>query len=322
MKSKNVFRIVATLTAGIPVLFLAGCFELDVQTTVSPDGSGQRRMELAVPSEDAVNEETGLTIDDLQTLYNFTEKDGWSLSKELSSSEIVCAFKRLSTTDNLAQWSQPRSDINIKGAMEGDAYKNVAFRNSVQVLSEDGPGGTTYKYREKFYWEGLSEALIEDQVACYRDSLKAKYPELSPEKMGELLGLLKGSYWAAVGEGMYEMSDGERAARFRLLVDAVAKQAAKTVREEHPDADEAYLSDMVLKIVVERDERDEKFLEEKLVGATLALLTKLRVRVSLPGEIIASNAASQDGATLEWRLEPGDAVDRPIEIYAESIVRK
>lgn len=320
MKSHKIHRVMATFLAGFPLLLLAGCFELDVETSIREDGSGERRMELMLPIDDQDEEEAGLTIDDFQALFGFTKTSGWSRTVVNNNSEMVHAFKRLSKTDDLANWAQPRSDIHIKGTLEGGPYNEVAFRNSVQVRTEKAPGGRSFIYREKFFWEGLGEALINDQVEAYRESLRIKYPELSPERMGELMGLFKGGYWAAVEEGMYEMSDAERARRFHLLVDRVKEQATKTVRKDHPEADEQYLSDMVFKIIIDRDERDEDFLEEKLLGATLALLTELRIRVNMPGEIVNSNAASQEGNILTWRIEPGNAVDYPIEIFAESVL--
>jgi len=56
-----------------------------------------------------------------------------------------------------------------------------------------------------------------------------------------------------------------------------------------------------------------------MIGATLALLTELRIKVNMPDKIVETNATSQEGNTLVWRLEPGNALDHPIEIYAESV---
>ena len=321
MKHTKMYRLMVVLSAGLPILLLAGCFELGVVTAVTEDGRGARSMEMLISSQHLEEEETGITIQDLQALYGFSRDKGWSLSEEESGSELVHAFRRQSRTDDLADWAEPRQDIYIRGTVEKGPYQEVAFRNSVQVWTEETPGGRKFKYREKFFWDGLGDALIDSQVDEYRESLRAQYPKLTPQQVGELLGLFRGGYWAAVGEGMYKMSDKERASRFGPLADRMTEQAVKTVRQAHPEADGEYLSNMAFKIVIERDERDEDFLQEKLLGATLALLTELRVLVSLPGQIVDSNASSREGSALLWRIEPGDAVDNPIEIYAESVVR-
>ena len=80
MKQVKTHRTMTAICAALPVVLLAGCFELDVETTLSPDGSGERRMELLLSVDDQDEEETGLSIEDFQAIYGFTEKNGWKIT--------------------------------------------------------------------------------------------------------------------------------------------------------------------------------------------------------------------------------------------------
>ena len=60
------------------------------------------------------------------------------------------------------------------------------------------------------------------------------------------------------------------------------------------------------------------FLDELVPGLTLSLNTSIIFRLNMPGRVMDSNAHETDGTTLVWEFSPNDAIQAPIEIYAES----
>lgn len=308
----------------VPTLALWSCTLYTVETTLNADGSGVRRERMEV--DQTADVDFRVSSESYRELMNVSEQDGWSYRKEVQDGDEIHVLTREARVRNLSGWSDLSRRIHISAAVDrgsggaaGDSrYTNVGFWNSVQVGSSQTPDGRTYTFRERFYWENLVDVLIEYMLEDFRGGLQVRYPALEPEQRGELIGLVKGALWTAVEEGLWDMSESERAREFAPLMGRLTAQALRIVRVRYPREDSSFFTHAFTSLFVHDDDEAEDFLEERLPGVALAGNTEIVVRLDMPGQVVDSNAHERDGSTLVWKFSPLDAIRTPIEVFAES----
>ncbi len=317
---------VACLVAGS--LGIGGCTEYRIETILNADGSGVRNEKMVVkPFEDEA--------DNFGFRANFgylmfaTEDFRWTHRQEVDGTDTAHVFLRQTQIRNLDSWVDLSGTVHIAGAMGEDAdfrvgnvrLGDVHFRNRVRLERGRVAEGTSYTYRETFYWDNLAEVLVAYIVREYTGAITAKYPGLSPAQRGELEGLVTGAVWFAVGQGLFEASGDEESELLSALAEATAARAAGIVQRSYPDATAGYFADLLKQIHADDDEF-ERFIHRRLPGVALAVNSEIVFRLSMPGRVLSSNAHDRDGNTLIWEFAPGDALTAPLEIHAESIVAR
>ena len=309
-----------------PAIWLTGCVEYTIETTVNPDGSGLRteRMEATEDPDVGV-----VAPESFLELMYAGEAYGWSHREEVDDDgDTYHVFQRRTEVADLPSWSGLSDKVRISGAVRDKAGNKIGyvtmgdlrFRNAVHVRrSADSDGNASFVFREVFTWEKAVDAVGELLMEDLEDALAATYPRLSPEERGQIVGFARARFWTAVEDGLFS-GDGDEDA---LLADAphgTAVQAVNIVRMEYPGEDLGSVDRLLREALAENDDRFVTFLQEELPGLNIALNAGITFRLNMPGRVTDSNAHHRDGTTLVWEFGPGDALSAPVEIYAESAV--
>ncbi len=312
----------------VPLIGLGGCIEYTVEATLEADGSGNRVERMVVA--DADDTDFVVSSEDFLQLMHVTENDGWTHSVEMDEEDTVDVFRRETQVRNLASWTETSGDIHIAGATianSGSSIRHfrlgdVHFRNSVMVESGQGPEGRTFTYRETFYWDKLLDALVEGFLVSFESMLDRDYPDLSSGERGELTGLVRGGLWALVDQGVLDADSDREDELISAYVDRTTRQGMPILRQRYPDAEAHTFATLLEELYDDQDDQLDTFIEEKLPGVQLAGNTEIIFRLNMPGRISDENADDRDGATLVWKFSPWDAVQTPVEVFAQSVVER
>jgi hypothetical protein len=323
----------ARIAGLLALLFgVGGCIEYRIDTTLNADGSGSRHEEIIVDEDGDMSwfsVDHSVSAGDFQVLMH-VDPDRWTRELGVEDDDTVHVLRRETRIRDLASWAEVSGGVRISGARPADAAErlghlqlgDVQFLTSVRVESGQVPEGRSFTYRETFYWESLIDVLVEYVLVQVRDSLDAHYPGLNSERRGEIVGLVRGGLWGIMDSGILDVGGDEEEALVTAFADRTAEQVMRIVHRRYPEADEKSFSDMLRRIYDDEDDRLEDFIESKLPGVLLALNTEIVFRLNMPGRVTASNAHDRDGTTLIWEFSPADPATEPVEIFAESIVRR
>jgi hypothetical protein len=307
----------------LPALGLMGCTDFTIETTVNPDGSGLREERIEVSENDDVE----ASPSEFLVVMHTTEEEGWGHGVEVQpDGDTVQVFQRRIPVGDLASWSRLSGRFKIDGTTPENADRRLGYvkmgdvrlRNVLRVgRGEVSDGSMTFSYRETFSWEQAVDALVEFFMSEVDGALRARYPRLSEGERGQIVGFARARYWLVVEEGLLADDSDED----QLLSDVArrtAEQAVKIVRVRYPGEREGALEDLLREILQD----DERFLVlvDEMPGLDLAFNAKVVFRLDLPGTVTNSNAHKRDGTTLVWEFGPADALETPVEIYAESVV--
>ena len=310
------------------ILGLSACVDYTIETTLHPDGGGYRTERMEVGK----NDDLQMSSREFGEVMLVTSDRGWSHSTEVDSKgDTTNILERRTQIRNLESWGDLDDAVQMAGARGADANArmgpvtlgDVRFRNRVEV--ERGTltdGRSTFIYRETFYWENAVEALVEVFMGPLSEAVAAKYPLLSEEQRGQIVGIARAHLWAACQEGIFD-EDGNEEKLVNRARDRTARQAIEIVRMRYPQEGGFFLRDLLQKLYDgdgEAGEKAEGLIEERLPGLNLAFNTSLKIRLNMPGQVMNSNRHSVEGSTLVWELEPLNAAASPIEIFAESVV--
>ncbi len=316
---------IAALTATL--LGLGGCIEYEIETTLNADGSGVRREEMVVDE----NEDTWIDVPyaEFGELMFVGGSHGWTHREEVRDGDTVHVFQRQKAISDFASWVDLSGDVHIAGASSENAGSRIGrvslgdvhFRNRTRVETGQVAEYTSFTYRETFFWENLLDVLVEFFVQTFSVMMDARYADLTSGERGEIVGLVRGGLWSLVDQGVLDANDEEEKRLYAAFIDRTAPQAAEIARHSYPDADEESFREMLQRLY-DDDEPLGVFMDEKLPGLALAINTAIVFRLNMPGRVTNSNAHERDGDTLIWEFGPGDAGSAPVEIYAESVVRR
>ena len=311
----------------IPLLWLGGCVEYTIETTLEADGSGFRSERMVV--EEIEDSDFHVSYGDFADVMFVTANRGWEHTTEVEGDDTLHVFERETRVADLAGWIDLSDGVRIAGTRSTDAEATVGyvslvdvqFRNTVRV--EVGQVGeyTSYMYRETFYWENLNDVLVEYFVETFMVAVDAKYPDLAPEQRGELAGLVKFGLWSAMDEGLLEAGDEKERELVSTFIDRTARQATKIVRQSYPDAEEGSFRSMLRHHYDDEDDELGDFIQQQLPGVQLAGNSEIIFRLNMPGRVTSSNSHDRDGETLTWEFGPWHAATK-LEIFAESVVRE
>ena len=311
----------------IPLLWLVGCVEYTIETTLEADGSGVRSERMVV--DEIEDSDFHVSYSDFTDIMFVTESRGWKHTTEEKGEDTLHVFERETGVRDLAGWSDLSDGVRIAGARSSDGETNVGyvslvdvqFRNKVTVEIAQVGEYTSYTYRESFYWENLYDVLVEYFVETFMVAVNAKYPDLTPEQRGELAGLIRGGLWSAMDQGLLDAGDEKEKELVSAFINRTAPQATKIVRQNYPDIEEETFHSMLRHHYDDEDDELGDFIEQQLPGVLLAGNSEITFRLNMPGRVTASNSHDRDGETLTWEFGPWEAATR-LEIFAESVVRE
>jgi hypothetical protein len=316
-----------TIGLTIPLLWLGGCIEYTIETTLEADGSGVRSERMVV--EEVDDSDFHVSYGDFVDVMFVSESRGWEHATELKNDDTVHVFERGTRIGDLAEWSDLSDGVRIAGARSSEGETNVGyvslvevqFRNTVTV--EIGQVGeyTSYTYKEAFYWENLLDVLVEYFVETLMVAVDADYPRLTPEQRGELAGLVRGGLWSAVDQGLLDADDEKEKELVSAFINRTAPQATKIVSQVYSNVEEEWFRSLLQRHYDDEDDELGDFMEQQLPGVVLAGNSEMIVRLNMPGRVTSSNSHDRDGETLTWEFGPWHAATR-LEITAESVVRR
>jgi len=302
----------------------AACTDYIVETTVNPDGSGVREERVEVGE----SEDVKVTREQYLDLMHLSGDEGWSRSRGVNANgDSVHVFRRRQAVSSLGSWSDVSGTVRIDAAEAERSGERlgyvrlgqVRFRNAVQVgRGETSDGTTTVSYRETFSWDRGSDALVEFLVSRFDAGLAARYPRLTPEERGQLLGSFRARIWMAMADGLLS-DDSDDDAMLDEVARDVAVAGAGLLATRYPDAGAEDL-----RATVRRTFEDDELegITRLLPGLDLSFNANIVVRLNLPGDVTDSNAHRVEGKTLVWEFGAADALESPIELRAESVVTR
>jgi hypothetical protein len=306
---------------------LGGCIEYTVETTLNADGSGVRSEKMVVSDADSPGFE--ISIGEFQEVTGVvTGQRGWAHEIEVDGTDTTEVFTRQTRVRNLSGWEDVTRSMHFAGATRANVDTKVGyvrlgevhFWNTVKVETGRVGDATSFTYRESFEWENALDALVEYMMSLVEARVVTEYPDLSDEAVAEIIGTARGQAWAAIDQGLFELSGEEEDRMLEQVVDRTARQATRIVRRSYPDADEEFLRAMLAEIYDDEADRLGDFIDDKLDGLNVAGSTEIHFRLRMPGRIITSNAHERDDEVLVWKFSPMDAIVEPVEIFAESVV--
>jgi len=328
MTNRTKARRAAICAIGLAIPGLSACVDYTIETTLQADGSGVRSEKMEVGD----NEDLKLSPREFTDLMLVTPDRGWTHTMEVGDkNDTTYVLERRIPLEDLASWSILNDAVQLRGALSRDrnasfgvvTLGDVRFRNRVEVQrGTRADGRTSLTYRETFYWDGAVEALVEAFMEPLSQALTDKYPLLSEAEQGEVVGIARAHLWAACEDGMLSDDANED----RLLDqarDRTVEQVVPILRSRYPQEGESNFRDLLQHLYDGDGEVGEKavtLFEERLPGLNLAFNTSLKIRLTMPGQVVSSNHQDKDGSTLVWELAPLDAAAQPFEIYAESVV--
>ena len=321
-------RSMILLAAVATSLSLIGCHKMKVQTTLNADGSGVRDMELTIEVDEG---DTTMTLSDYRQLMNVTRERGWSHETSRKKSEksgqikILHKFTTEERASNIFELAEMSGDIHIIGTNHNPRFDGVCFDNSIYVETGMSPRGRILLYRETFSWTGMVEALLEYRLEQYRPPLKQHYPRFEAGEVDEWFGFFKGSFMAAVDDGVFDLDRDERARRFGESINRVAAYAMDMIHRENPKANDSLVVQAAKSMFVDWDKFDDTAGDMDLMGVVLATVLDLTVRVDVPGIIVETNADRREvysdplagRQVMVWDIDPNRAATKPIEIFVK-----
>jgi hypothetical protein len=328
MKRIERYRRSSIAYLAVASLGLGGCIEYQIETTLNADGSGVRQETMTVEEfEDEADNQRFRA--DFGYLMFATEDFRWDHREEVQDGDTLQVFVRETMVEGLESWVDLTGKVHIAGTAPGNTASiggvslgEVHFRNRVRVETGRVGNGTSFTYRETFYWENLAEAIIEYLVQHFTDGVIAEYPDLSPEQRNELETLVRGSAWFAVGQGLFDASGDEEKELVSALARRTASRAVRIVARRYSGVRGEFFEDLLVRIYDDEDDQFEDSVLAKLPGVELAINSAIVFRLNMPGRVTSSNAHDREGNTLIWEFTPGDAVTAALEIVAESVVER
>jgi len=307
---------------------LSGCIEYTLDTTLLPDGSGKREIQVEVTDAED-NQDLELSERDFRTLMGVAQSDGWSHETELDSSgDTSHVFSKQETIGDLAAWSRLNNTIRVLGALPGRSSVSlgyltlgqVRFSNQVLVgMSRKSDGSAAFEYAETFQWEKGVEAILEVMVERVEAALANEYPNLGERESGMIMGMARARFQEAVEDGVFD-DDDQWDSLWGLAIQRTAAQALPIVREAYSQELEEGLRKKIDIFSGDLEEELDAAFTETLPGLNLSFSSQITFRLTMPGEVTSTNAHERDGNTLVWDFSPGDALTSPVVLVAESVL--
>jgi len=325
---KRIEGIKSTLVV-IALMGVTGCIEYKMETTLNPDGSGDRTV--AVEITDAHRLHETVSRQEFLDLMSISGDRGWVQDiSQSNSGDTTYVFTRETTIDDLNSWSELNDEIRIHGTRPFTADStigyvtlgDVQFRNEVRVRSSGGTDGSaSFSFQESFFWESGIDAFLEGFAMAMEGSVRDAFPRLSDRELGAIGGVARAGLWSAIEDGVLDTTSDEEERLWGLTLDRITSLVIKTLRTKYPDVSEESLRKRldVLSDEFEGEGDPLDRFDDLLPGFSQAG-GGITYRLTMPGRVTTTNAHEKDGNTLIWEFSTDDAIAAPVVIVAESVV--
>jgi hypothetical protein len=307
---------------------LSGCMEYTIETTLNPDGSGYRAVNVEITDAHRLTE--GVSRQEFVDLWSFSEEKGWAHRIDLQTNgDTTNVFTRETGIDDLRSWSGLNDELHIYGTRPFTADStlghvklgDVHFRNRVRVRASGGTDGSaSFSYQETFTWENGLDAFIEGILMEMERSVQRTYPNLSDRDRGEIVGAARVGLWSAVDEGVLDTTSEEEDRLWNQALDRITTSSIRIVRRKNPNVSEEALRRRLdlFSDEFEGGEPTER-LDYLLPGMSQAG-GGVTFRLTMPGRVTTTNAHEREGNTLIWEFNTDDALTAPVVLVARSVV--
>lgn len=299
---------------------LAGCQQYEVRVEVAADGSGRREVALEAETPKAWPERP--SAGDYLRLHHISPETGWTLPEGFDAaadSVSGMVFTREVFPDGFADWSRTSGDIHIRGRLPGGPAggpmrRSVEFGNEVKVAPVALEGETLIEYREQFQWHGLRHLIAENYADRFIAGLTGAYPALTSPDIQRIRGLVEGLVQVAL-----EFQSGDEPERLEeALTRALRVHAFEVVRGRIADADAARVGELARTLVQDSEEDLDRFIAQVYPGVHIGWQTRVELSVTMPGDIVDTNADRIEGRTASWEIDSGEAITGPVTAYVRS----
>ncbi|MFH1763122.1 MAG: hypothetical protein ABIF09_02920 [Gemmatimonadota bacterium] len=307
---------------------LSGCMEYTIETTLNPDGSGHRAVNVEVTDAHRLTE--GVSRQEFVDLWSFSEEKGWDHHVELQNNgDTTNVFTRETRIDDLSSWSRLNDELHIHGTRPFTADSTIGhvtlgdvhFRNRVRVRSSGGTDGSVaFSYQESFTWENGLDAFIEGILMEMERSVQRSYPDLSDRDRGEIIGAARAGLWSAVEEGVLDTSSEEEDRLWNQALDRITTSSIKIVRAKNPNASEEALRKRLDLFSDDFEGGDPTERLDYLLPGMSQAGGEVIFRLTMPGRVTTTNAHEREGNILIWEFNTDDALSAPVVLVAESVV--
>lgn len=313
-------RTLLALGFSILLLLAAGCKQYKIEVTMNEDGSGTRKVKLTIPTSVEDNLEMG--IEEFRLLFGLDEGEGWKMAREVKKTEEgkeeeKYIFTLDTRAKRISSWRAMSGDLDVRGTLAEGPLADVGFHNEIEVERVEG---NMITYRETLTWNMLKESLVDISAAFLTKRLKEEYPFIEEKDLPGMHNLLAGIItmaWYAE-----ELEDDR-------LTDEMALTAAGDyirfmIEKNYPGKDLSGLPEVLNRIF---DEEGEKFFDkafrDNLPGAYQAGQTAIAFMVTMPGEIVETNATHVEDNTAVWKYDIMlVAFNHPVELFVKARVTK
>ena len=318
MKNSLKALLVFGLVAGL--LLSAGCKQYNVEVTMNGDGTGTRTVKLTAAT--IGENDLDVSLEQLRALFGLEEDRGWKMQREVKKTdEGEETDKYIFTLDSKAKrissWQAMSGDIDARGTLDKGPLEDVSFHNEIEVERGDG---NTITYRETLTWSNLKENVNDMTVAVFRKDMAHAFPFLSQQELDKI------EYFTAgiIAIAWYAEEVDEDKITDEMYETSAADYIEHIIRKNHPDEDLSGILSVIKRTFDDEGEAKlDNFLKEKLPGAYLAGHTSIAFTITMPGEIIETNATHVEGNTAVWKYDMMlVSFNHPVELFVKAKVEK
>lgn len=283
------------LILGACLILLTGCFETDfkLKTTVKPDGSIVRETSIDGRGANRFTAPSGKGWE----VKSFDTRSGQSiLENTYHHVHAIGHFKNASELNSDYQFNSEKqfehiSDEERKNFIQLGIVEpfeeNVYSKNFIQVVKQPGIFRSTFEYQEIFQNKGIIELLLND---IKKEVVREQSVALPSDKK--------------VGDQAVRPSDAKPAEEPPAEVDPDSKKEAKPEVPKKASGSEK-IPALTIEGQLLASKTVDSVAQEKLKTEVLSKF-RFSSEVTLPGEIVSSNAGSIAGNTAVWQFSAAD----------------
>jgi hypothetical protein len=304
------FGIAAIILAGLAAL--TGCQHYALTVRLDADGGGHRESRLDGPSVQVTELESDV---EQNCRIAFSLGPDWQRIP-LEEGDSQLQFTRAREVEKIEGWPAV-AEIHVPGDPERPDGP-VLLSNSIEVFQGSQNDSLTLSYRETFRWDGLLPAVGEIVANLLVTELAREYPDLGAVERAKLKGLVAG---AAHRHLSLELGDAEDA-EYEYFLDVLGTQLTAVIRKRYPRVEDSTIREFVEQAYRGESKEADELLDRELPSLSDLFATDLKLRVTMPGPIIDSNAEEISGNTASWSIDFNDAILQPVEAYVRSTVEE
>ena len=212
-------------------------------------------------------------------------------------------------------WSSELDEVFIRGTLHSSELDQIELRSRIDVETGQGPSGTSYTYRERFWWIGLKPVLTDWFTDVICGSIQERYGIRDEARVAELRGLYAGVIdlkWKTFIDNDKLEAEGSD------MISTLVRNTKRIIERTGKRVDSEDLTAILTADLMDEDHKILDRAERELPGVFGAGFTGIKLSISLPGIIMESNADKTDGNTVTWEFGALDPLKAPKELFVRS----